>query len=169
MSVFPQNQLATAPYGAQQPQALVATPASSAPGMVQSPYQQPVSYPVANQAPQAPTPVQQTVPAAPTYGQPFFPFPPQTAPAPVAPVQQPQVQGANPTQPAQPTPAPGAAPVPAPTAPPAQPAPMGNQPAPTPLGTPTTTFQGPLTEANLLDKSPEWMADNWKQVAPLLR
>lgn len=163
MSVFPQNQPATAPYGAPQPpQAPVATPAPSAPVMVQAPYQAPVQPPV----------------QAPVYGQPFLPFPAQTtaATAPsfpqgntlVAPVQQPPVQGANPPQSAQPAQAPPTAPVPAPTAPPAQPAPMGNQPSPTPLGTPTTTFQGPLTEANLLDKSPEWMADNWKQVAPLL-
>lgn len=152
----------------------------------QAPQQQAPQPPVSQVYQQAPAPQQSQQPTvapalqpAPTYGQNY-----QPQAAPVQPVHPAALLGA----PQQPygaeaaggaTPPLGAPTAPAPTAPPSQPAPVGAQPQPsaTPsspaapqlvLGTPAVSNPAPTTLESIAGHSVEWIADHWKDVAPML-
>lgn len=109
--------------------------------------------------------------AAPVHAQPFLPWQPYGAPTP-SPTPSPTPAPAPVTAPAPaaaavqtPTTAAAQTPAAAPAAPPTSSSPVGSQ---LQLGTPPQGLPQPLTEASLLDKSPEWIADHWKDVRPLL-
>ena len=168
-SQFPQPQPQT-PH-----QAAVQHPTSQQP---QPPYvqpQQPQAPVVAAPQPQAAPPQQVPAPVAQQGPAPVQPqgalFPPGPYQhQPVNPYVQPTAQGVYLPNPPQPGTVGTNVPVPSNTPPapqqPQQSVPTAPQ-APA-FGTPAATLNQPMTEQNLLDKSPEWIADNWKQVQPLL-